>query len=354
MNFSPNLVRANIITGLQDNYATYASFGYGSALVPPGISPKALGVTPGGNLVTGGECLNNGAITRIDGSDLSLIDVHQYPSSPTSVIGGYGFATVTHSGTDYAIDNGTDSIFGFSRQLVTSANGVETYNEEFAESTVVATGRGKAGTNYGYYVKSTTAAGVKVNKVTLPTPAVTLLHTIVAVDVDATATAIFCRAVATDETDGHPILYITTTAGTAPAYVVKVDKDAGTIIWIRALAAVASINNHTWNQTVINNRRLFIVSGSPNRVTTVNTSDGSSTSFTSGLEGLTFQSGQVSNDDLRCLVLSCEFTEGTDSPTLLNSTPSIFAQSWAVLYVASPPLGPSEDGWFTVCKPFQL
>ncbi len=82
-------------------------------------------------------------------------------------------------------------------------------------------------------------------------------------------------------------------------------------------------------------QRYYLLTGTPNTVTTINTSDGSSSNYTSGLNGLIFFGPQCSNDSLGGVICSISNTTTAGGPSLLGGTPDSFT-GWSILYVAAP------------------
>ncbi len=173
------------------------------------------------------------------------------------------------------------------------------------------------------------------------------LATLVPIDIDAGWTEIFQWGICVDQTDGNPMVWCYT-SNTVAGYIVKLDQSTGAIIWkcpVPALHFSAS-SNQQFGFSRVNNQTLCIITASPTTITTINTSDGSSTSYTSNLAGFTIVYGQQCFDSASGgIILRTTFSATTGSPTLLNSTASSFT-AWAMLYVAPVPPAPTNPRRF--------
>lgn len=353
--------RINILSGNEDAFGLYSAYGDGTTWIFMG-NFYTIGTDGAGNVYTSGAQLNNDGIVSIDGNTLALLTSDPYPELYNS---GGNYASVPYSGFQFILDTTPGGPFGFQRRINTVKDGLAIDNASWpnsadAQSTVV--GSGKVGESYGYLIISENAAPQRavVNKIVV-SPAVvsTTINTLVPTDINVAWTTIQVLGMCTDQGDGHPMLYAASPAAAVKAYIVKIDKDAGTVIWKTPLPNVSTITG-MWNQSIVEHGKLYVLTGSPNTITTIDTTDGSSSSYASDLAGIiAFSIGQTSSDILGAIVLNCDFTETTGSPTRLNSTPASFVSQWSVLYVAepyTPPPPPVSPGrkWMAVLGPVKV
>lgn len=328
--------RINILSGDQDAFGLYTAYGDGTTWIFMG-NFYTIGTDANGNVYTSGAQLNNDGIVSIDGNTLVLLTSNPYPELYNS---GGNYANLPYGGFQFILDATPGGPFGFQRRISVVKDGIgidhaSWPNSADAQNAIV--GTGKAGTNYGYIVVSENAAPQRavINKIVV-SPAVTstTINILLPANVDAAWATIQVLGMCMDQGDGNPILYAASPGATVKAYAVKIDKDAGTVIWKVPLPNVSTITG-MWNQSTIDHSLLYILTGAPNTITTIDTTDGSYSTYTSNLAGvIAFSIGQTSSDTLGAIVINCDFSETTGSPTRLNSTPSSFPQDWAVLYVA--------------------
>jgi len=182
-----------------------------------------------------------------------------------------------------------------------------------------------------------------------PNPQMTqmTIKTYVPTDIDAGWTAIDASGVCLDQTDGHPMVVFSGQSGaTTRIYIVKVNKITGAVIWKTAMPGTAFAPGAQFAQSRIQHQTLCVFipnqsSSPPNTVVTIDTSTGSSSSYTTNLNGLALQGGgaQSFDDTLSVIVGNFNYTLLSGGPTPLNASASPFS-GWAALYVAPPFIPP--------------
>jgi len=189
---------------------------------------------------------------------------------------------------------------------------------------------------------SSSAANCLLYKVDVNAITHSVLATILPTDIDAGWTKITSSGLFLDRTDGNICAcFYSNTGGSSFNYIAKYDATTGSQIWLSPLpgliAGPGAGGNAQMSQSNITRQIycLFIQAGSTNYLITINTSDGSITTSTTGLVGLTGGISQCFNDSTGAIVGEFHFIAGTGSPVQLNATPSTYA-GWSVLYVAPP------------------
>jgi hypothetical protein len=178
-----------------------------------------------------------------------------------------------------------------------------------------------------------------------------LIKSINPTDIDAGWSFIGCVSVAFDHTDGHLLAFIQ--GDTSARYLAKLDSSTGDVIWQTAIPGGGSLpNEQMQHSNVTNGIYCFIMGaggGYPTTVYTVDTSDGSLSTQTAGLAGLTPFGAQCFNTRTGAIILLTAFGIAADGPTPLNSTTGF--SGWAALYVresTTPPTPTPTPGSDTI------
>lgn len=200
----------------------------------------------------------------------------------------------------------------------------------------------------GDNVSGTSAGGIRLWKVNVNVglEGATLITTIAASTIDAGWTAAAQGGICVDQTDGHVLVFCNGQVGaTHPHYLLKLNSSTGAIIWQTEMPGVGG--GVMMGQSQIKSQifcHITSLGGGANEITQIDTSDGSiTTQFTTGMSGLLPYGSQAYNDQSGAIIGEFSYTEGTDSPIPLNSTPSSFG-GWALIYVIAPPPAPPATG----------
>lgn len=330
------LTSNGLITGTEQAFKSLSTY----------TSP--VGNSPGGFppiVVDGNGCPyenwlqhDGGGWIKADGTTLTQLAAGGSGSGPPAgfILVGGSACVITYSSTQYILasgETGLDYVVLFDE--VTYANLNTTYGSGITGNSVCNVCAGKTGTQYGFVIygpqSGTDTQKVFVEKVDVTGPTMTPLTSFLPTDINGSWTALYGAGICMDQTDGNPIIWFQNN-GTQGA-MVKIDQNTGAIIW----NVSAPVNAGNWetqfSQSNITHQSLAIITGPISPLVTIfNTSNGSSTSFSSGLAGVFPDPQQCYNDTLGCIVLATTFSQRAGSPTLLNSTPVNF-NGWAALYV---------------------
>ncbi len=324
--------------------------------------------------------VNGGGLIQTDGTTLAQTDFgggNGLPPDGFNLQGGT-FANITVGSTDFILaispgGSGLHYVTDFDE--VTFAGRFDTYG---TTASIGACCAGKTGSGLGFIAAGAQAPAsiqelwlqkvhcipggtwtigdwpVQNSNITFST-----VTTFVPSDIDVTWTEIYQNGICVDQTDGHPMIWCNGGA-TTQAAIVKVNGTTGAIIWISPVPRLGlggAFRNNQFSSSLITNNRLCVLTGNPgpNTVTEINTVDGSSSSYTAGLSGLSSIQAQCYNDALGGILLEAVlFNNTTGSPTLLNSTPTSFG-GFAMLYVAPVPPAPTNPRRFLAeCGPIRL
>jgi len=339
-----NLSRYGLLTGLEEAYAPLADMG---GIGENGIAAP-IGIAANGNIfLSASGSLYNGAAMYVDGSALTMINLIGYPPPNEGLGGMVGF---TFGSTQYAMD------MGLGNSIITVLNRIQ-FNSTTAwlgDNNFTHVGgvgcAGMPGDGMAYLLSAPDGGPSQTGPATLS--AVTFdgsgyvsnvaIGDITMASVEPTWTDQFHPiGVCLDQTDGKLLAVFAGNGGvTTHTVLAKINPATAALEWTvhlpnsdgggRISAGV------TFAYSDIKNQRCGFYTGSPPQVTIIDTSDGSvDTQYSSNLNGLSNIDGQCYNDSLGAIVLGCDFSNTTGSPTLLNSTPTSWGDGYAVLYVAA-------------------
>ncbi len=366
--------RVGLISGVQEAFASTAAFTH------PPSADTPIQIDASGNLYDVWSGLNGGGITKIDSSTLTQISFSGvstsnfplgYPGLPDGSL-----ANISVSGTQFIL---AGSIGGFFGILDYSA----AFNEElFAGRQQLWSGSNPGGfvcagplnSNVGYNIVSESGSpGTQIARIYkfVFTPGgswtvsdwpvqnslitSTEIFDLHPTDIDAGWTEIHNHGLCIDQSDGNLIISFTGQSGAGTAsYIVKVNATSGAVIWKVSVPDGSTIGVRQMQFSLIRYSRFAFFTNTGHTVTIINTADGSTTTETSGLAGITSFGYQCYNDKLGAIILNCTFSNTTGSPTRLNSTPTSYT-GWSVLYVAPPPPAPSNPRRFLAeCGPIRV
>lgn len=171
----------------------------------------------------------------------------------------------------------------------------------------------------------------------------TTLASIAPTDIDAAWGNIQFDGLVVDKSDNNILVIFKGDAGSNRAYLTKINKATGAIIWKTATDNNAHPGSHMRFSNVKGRYYLYVTGN----IYGYSTSDGSLIIHqTSGVSGLT--SGEQMWDDDTGVIIGnfLQTTPGPDSPAILNTTPAFVANStaWMALYVTSAGGGPGTGG----------
>lgn len=327
-----HIARCGLITGLEEAYATLASIG--NVETPP------VGIDIGGSIyMSGADSLYSGRIWKIDGGALTSEASGAYPE----IFGTGGFACVSAGTGQFIIDVGPGGgIFGALSRTIISRGASYLSDVQWSSGGRCFPCAGQSGSNKGYFIETPTSSLMTQSLVLRSVTCATIISyatigTIIPTDVDAAWTQIYCNGVCLDQTDGHLIVCVNGQSGaTQRNYLIKVDVSDASIIWtcpVPANGSAVAGGAAQMSMSRIRNQKIALISRLPNTITIIDTSDGTSTNYTSGLADLVISSSaQCYDDTLGAIVGLFGYTAGAGAPTALNSTPSSYT-GWMVLYV---------------------
>lgn len=352
------LTSNDLLAGTEIAYALVSAYS-----VPSG-SPNQFnptGIDANGDVYIAWNNSNGGGLIQIDGTTLAEITnggADALPPNGFFLQGGY-IVNVPVGTTQFMLC-AESGITGFFQHFevfngVTFAGRYQSYTGDKAFVCP-----GKSGSATGFVVSSLSGGShVYLKSISFATGggwvignwptqnssiAVTDVVTIVPTDIDMAWSTIVQDGICVDQTDGHPIVIMTGDAGSTRTYAVKLNKTTGAIVWQRGLATGVTAGAQLAFSNISHQRLALLHNGS---VQIINTSDGTSTTSSSGLAGVSCTS-QCYNDTLGAILFAGDYSKTTGSPTQLNSTPNSFS-GWGMLYVAapfSPPLTAGSDhGW---------
>jgi hypothetical protein len=350
----PYISRVGLLTGLEEAWSLSST--YTSGAVPP------IGIDANGDFYLGKGGLYGGGIAKGNGNTLALVGSGTYS---TGYFGNSSFANVTVGSSQFILDtNNNGSIVG---ELIVTLN----MSEQLAALWPIGAGSGlvcagKSGSHKGYLVNTPSAgASLTISVINCSVIGMTTLGTIDPTDIDAGWTTIGCKGVCCDLTDGNLLLMVYGQSGASQRnYLIKVDTTDASVTWTSAVPDSGGTENRAGGgkmmaQSRIQHQKFCILTAShfgspPVTLTEIDTSDGSSTSFTTGLAGLAGIGFQAFDDTIGGIVCNVTYTEGADSPTSIGSTPSSFS-GWAVLYVTeefAPPSPPEPVPGSDIVTPY--
>lgn len=334
------ICRLGINSGLEQIYLAAAN--YTDAFMPP------LGIDTDGNIhLSLSTSLYAGGTRKLSGDTLRTITT----SAAYLQFGGANMACVKAGSQQFVIDTCTGStIIGSLNNTPISKAGIYVTNLNWPNSNAQSVNcPGQDGSSVGFVLTSPandiTTKSATLHKVSCGIGAtITVVKTYVPADFDATWTGIHGWGICVDQTDGH-LLFVVGGQFGGSIRLAKLHKDSGAILWNVSISGV--LPDYQFSQSRIRNQRLGILTASPNKVTIINTADGSTVdSYTTGLAGITVRGPQCWDDTISAFICNLAFTATTGSPTRLRATPSSY-DGWFVLYAAaaiSPPIPDSVPG----------
>lgn len=178
----------------------------------------------------------------------------------------------------------------------------------------------------------------------------TAVGTIAASTIDAGWATVSISGMCLDQTDGKILVVADGSGGAHPHYLLKLDPATLAIDWQVPFPNFGGNRMMSSSQVTASTFYFLDVISGGAKCYTFNTTDGSSTSYTSGLSRVTPEIGQASNDNLKCILADMSLVNvgASDFPTLRNSTPDSFL-GWGVLYVAPSDAPPVPAGPPFVC-----
>lgn len=250
---------------------------------------------------------------------------HPVPNGP-KISGVYLGDTILWAGIDF----NTSSVQGL------ICTGPETATTTTAYSI---TGPGDSAVTQQLNVYSTViSSGAEGYSGTLPNSFVTnsLIGTIQPTAIDPAWVHIKPNGIIYDPTDGNIIIETNTDSpADNEAYIVKLKASDLTVLWKVPIPHMTSDGSTMGRGRITKGFYAYYSWGTaPVAVYVINTKDGTFTTITEGLDGLTVTGAQLSDDENGCVVAFGHFDkQATNSPIPLNDTPDSFV-GWYALYVS--------------------
>ncbi len=367
----------DLFTGIEGVYIPSSSFTHPTPAFTTDASP--ICIDSQNNVYTTWVSLNGGGLIQCDGTTLAQTDVGGGLGTPPD-----GFQLLAGSLCSISVGS-TEFILGLGQggagfrdvvayDQVTFAGRYETYGNGNAYGACCA---GKIGSGLGfvitgqhvpsdtqemviYSMEFTPGGGWVIGDWPTQNANITFdtLVTFVPTDIDGTWTDIYQNGICVDQSDGHLLVWCNGGLGTS-AYIVKVNHLTGAIIWTSAIpnqvGGGAYQNRQFQFSSITNNRLCVLTSATGNVVTIINTVDGSSTNYTTGLQGIdNLGYPQCYCDQLGAILLAgthFNISGAPDHPALLNSTPAAFV-GFSLLYVA--PIPPRARRFLSESGPIRI
>lgn len=325
------IARYGVISGAEQADATQTS-------ILSGITPPAIGWDSDGNIYSSGpNALNNGSLTKIDGTALTFIANNAYD---TPIFGGNNIVTLKYSGDQYILDTNTgNDIINLNNSFLTK-NSISWLGLGWLGCARSSITMGAPGSHYGYLLNSPgggppDSPDCFIQKINLPAATVSTLATLVPPDFDASWTESYFGGVCTDQADGNIIANVFGVGGSVRNYLVKFNVSTGAQIWKTALSTTGPEQfGSQWSQSRLLHGKLAIIQETPTpTIVVIDTTNGSIISTqTSGLGGITVESGQCFDDTLGAIISFFDWSGGGGGPSPLNGSTAPFF-GWAALYV---------------------
>lgn len=316
---------------------------------------------------------NGGGITRISGSTLaelgfSGVSSSNFPTGYPGLLDGM-LINIPNSGTQFILASSIGGGLGildfhavFSQETFagrqtswtgTSPNGVACAGKIGSNLGYVAVGEsGSAGTQILriYQIRALTGGSWVIGDWPTQNSQITSteIFDLLPTDIDAGWTEIHKSGLVIDQLDGNLIICVSGQSGaTTKYYYIKCDVGTGSVIWKVGFTDTSGLGGHQMSYGNIAHQRLAFLQSATSTCTIINTNDGTTTSFSTGLAGVTAHGAQCYNDEIGAILLMSTFAATVGSPTQLNSTPSSYT-GWSLLYVAEPagPPAPSAGRKF--------
>lgn len=178
--------------------------------------------------------------------------------------------------------------------------------------------------------------------------------TIACTAVDPTWVNIGQNGVLYDESDGNLIAVVggQNASNNSSAYIVKINAQTCAVMWKVAIVGETDDINCFGFSSIKNGRLAYLLDSAiphVHEILFIDTATGDSFTSTVGIEGVDTLGAQYFNDTLGAIFAYVTFSQGADSPILLNDTPASFT-GWAALYVMerfTPPFSPGGRQTYT-------
>jgi len=163
------------------------------------------------------------------------------------------------------------------------------------------------------------------------------LGQIVPTDVDPSWTTIHLNGCVFDASDGQVVAILTCNdAVTNTAYIVKIDVADASIKWKIPVPHTTTDNSMMQMGRTLHGTFAYLSIGGitphVHEVFIIDTADGTYTSYSDGLDGMTPLGGQCFDEISGAILCYGSYTEGADTPLPINDTPSSFT-GWFAVYV---------------------
>lgn len=359
------LTRFGFTTGLEEAFADVHAFS---------AYPEPISVDPFGNLYLKKDTSNYTGVVQVSGASLAEGLDFGTPSSvnnqPYSIPLPAAFANLRTGNANFLICGGLEHpvphgpvISALVAGLGLSFAGHNYTIDELALCMCAGPQASTAASAYtlggpiadidtqqlGLYVTTVSPLAVTYAPSTWPTANAYIstdkIGIVVPTDIDAGWTTIYGRGIAYDTLDGNLIVQVTST-GVDGSYIAKLSKDDASVLWkVQIAHAQDAYLQLAYGRTAHGTFAYFSQGGAPSAsaVYVIDTADGSYTTITAGLAGVTLLGGQCFDEINGCVVAYGSFSKTTDSPLQLNSTPDSFT-GWFALYVTARYVPPRIPG----------
>ena len=335
----PYLCSVGLLTGNEQAFALCSSFGGGALFVdnfPVGLDDQ------------GRIYINGFHVGLIQIEPLTLTELANAAGVPNFDWVQGTISCVPFSGKSYMLSSAQGTTNTFNYYAVSDE---VTYSFGYSSSNYLnysaATCAGALGSGLGYLVSGPLLTGetqfLRLFSVDCNAKTTGLVGTILPAAVDAAWTEIYQQGICLDQTDGHLLMAVQGQSGASQEwYIVKVDEATAAVIWVSPVPGRGGGPQMAFSR-IANQRYCHIANGTGGNgvFTTIDTSDGSSTSFT--LNGLLVYGPQCYSDALGAIVCNLAYTAGGTAPIQRNSTPASYL-GWSLIYVAPGPSPPPGAG----------
>lgn len=338
------LARYGLLSGLEEAFVSTGAIGM------PSGSP-AWTTSAGNVLVNGGaSAAFNGGMQVLDPA-LARISAGAFSGGS---YGGGDYASVLVGSQQYYITTGTGAPVGGTHSLVICRDTTQIYRDDWpAGANGGALCSGVDGSNVVFSFTGPTLSQGGTQQITVQEYTCGLViskRTLVnftPTAIDAAWTQIYFGGGCVDQTDGNILLFLGGQSGaTALNYLLKISAVNGSVVWKSTVNSTSRRSGVMMSRSSVKHGKFgYVSSDSPKTITVVDTSNGSSVTQTTGLDGLGLMIADGAfNDSLGCVVGWYDYSNnGADSPARLNATAGIF-NGMGVLYITSPFIPPPVSG----------